>query len=216
MSSPNPILRHHDWYLSDDMSIFLVENRLFRIHQYFLVQNSPVLRDMFTLPLNVSDNDKDKEIEGSLDSKPISLPGVTILEFESLLKFFHQSMLDNFSMPVESWVALLSISHRFDIANICTRAIEMVFSETSPLDAVEQTVIATKFDIPAHHLFHAAKELIERSHPLDVQEIDQMSSDMIFRISTGREEYIRWTMRPKAQNSDFDTKIRAILSASNA
>ena len=51
------------------------------MHRYFLERESEVFRGMFLSP------PPQEGAEGQTDSNPISLPGVTKFEFESLLKF---------------------------------------------------------------------------------------------------------------------------------
>jgi hypothetical protein len=57
-----------------------VENQLFKVHRHFLIQESEIFRDMFSF------EKEGEEIEGASDKNPIPLPGVTVKEFELLLK----------------------------------------------------------------------------------------------------------------------------------
>jgi len=66
-----------------------VENRLFRVHQHFLAENSPIFNAMFSLP-RVPNEDEATPAEGASDKNPIYLSGVTELEFETLLRYFYK------------------------------------------------------------------------------------------------------------------------------
>ncbi|KAJ6625176.1 hypothetical protein B0H10DRAFT_2003958 [Mycena sp. CBHHK59/15] len=68
------------YYIDDTVSIFLVENQLFKIHRHFLVKESDVFRRMFHCPPGSS---------GSSNARVIPLPGVTAEELEALLDFFY-------------------------------------------------------------------------------------------------------------------------------
>ncbi|KAI0251875.1 hypothetical protein BJV78DRAFT_1207408 [Lactifluus subvellereus] len=68
------------------MTVFRVENCLFRVHRHFLTNNSPIFNSMFSLPLGSMDG---STAEGTCDTNPIYLSGVTVLEFETLLQYFY-------------------------------------------------------------------------------------------------------------------------------
>jgi hypothetical protein len=59
-----------------------VENQFFKVHRYFLVQESDVFKWMFACPAGSSDPD------GFSDARAIPLPGVTCAEMEALQDFF--------------------------------------------------------------------------------------------------------------------------------
>ncbi|KAI0290003.1 hypothetical protein BC826DRAFT_583555 [Russula brevipes] len=42
--------RHDEFYFQDEMTVFQVENRLFRVHRHFLADNSDIFSSMFSLP----------------------------------------------------------------------------------------------------------------------------------------------------------------------
>lgn len=63
-----------------------VENILFRIHRYFLLRDSPVFRDMLSLPAPL---DSGLEQEGTSDQHPILLPQVTSEDFAHFLWVFY-------------------------------------------------------------------------------------------------------------------------------
>ncbi|KAI0251878.1 hypothetical protein BJV78DRAFT_395638 [Lactifluus subvellereus] len=108
------------------MTVFQVEpeSRLFCVHRHFLAENSLVFSSMFSLLREPMDS---SSAEGACDTNPIYLSGVTELEFETLLRYFYNSMHDGFSLPQTSWIALLSITHRYDFPNVRERAIREVY-----------------------------------------------------------------------------------------
>lgn len=43
-------MRHPDFWFNDGSVVLVVQNTMFRVHKTFLSRNSPVFRDMFSLP----------------------------------------------------------------------------------------------------------------------------------------------------------------------
>ncbi|KAF8480089.1 hypothetical protein DFH94DRAFT_740239 [Russula ochroleuca] len=121
--------RHDEFYFTDEMTVFQIENRLFRVHRHFLAENSLIFNSMFSLP-RVSK--VGSIVEGASDANPIFLSDVTVLEFETLLRFFYKSIYDGFSLPQASWIALLSISHRYEFLNVYERAIREIYGPFEP------------------------------------------------------------------------------------
>ena len=60
-----------------------VEDRLFRVHRYFLVRESLLFQDMFPLPSG------DIAAEGQDDHYPVCLPEVKKQEFVSFMRFLY-------------------------------------------------------------------------------------------------------------------------------
>ncbi|TFY75413.1 hypothetical protein EWM64_g8598 [Hericium alpestre] len=193
MSDPDklpPIVRDEDFYLPpDEMAIFLVEDHLFRAHRYLLAKYSPIFRDMFSLPAAKSLN-SDNSPEGFTDSRPIVLPEVTILEFRTLLHYLY-NMHDDSTMPKESWVALLSVAHRYDIAVVQSRTAKALVALDPPVNPVELIAIASKYDLPRRPFTAALETVIRRSQPFSIDEIEMLPSDMLTALCRGREWYIR-------------------------
>ena len=68
--------------ISNAPYLLQVENRLFRIPQALLSNNSEVFVDMFRLPQGL-----DKVPEGSSDTNPIIVPsGITVDEFQYFMR----------------------------------------------------------------------------------------------------------------------------------
>jgi hypothetical protein len=110
---------------------------------------------MFSLPrTTATTGHSTSDAEGTSDANPICLPGVTELEFETLLRYFYKrsgrqlfppqistrsrfvaragmngsnSMHDGFSLPQSSWIALLSIAHHYEFLNVRERAIREIY-----------------------------------------------------------------------------------------
>ena len=57
------------------------------MHRHFLAENSLIFNAMFSLPSGAKVG---STVEGASDANPIFLSDVTVLEFETLLRFFYK------------------------------------------------------------------------------------------------------------------------------
>jgi hypothetical protein len=94
-------------------------------------------------------------------------------------------------MPVANWVALLSIAHRFEFTDVESRARREVFQRSPPLDSVKQISLAEKNSVPISFIIPALEDVVRRSQPLEKKELANLSGEMISRLWTAREEYLR-------------------------
>ena len=166
--------------------------------------------------LNTSESEKPNESEEHI----IHLDDVTVLEFESLLAFFYEgydndhytffrfcmlifrfltcslsSWRESFSMPVEKWVALLAITHRFRFTEAEYRARREVFERSISLDLVTRISLAEKYTVPTTFIIPALEDLVRRPEPLLEIEIVNLSSEMVALLGVARERYLRQSSR---------------------
>jgi hypothetical protein len=105
-------------------------------------------------------------------------------------------------MPVPNWVALLSIAHRFKFTDAESRARREVFQRSCPpLDSVKQICLAEKHSVPIKFIVPALEDLVGRTQPLREEELKSMSREMIARLGTAREKYVREASRMFASES---------------
>jgi hypothetical protein len=100
-------------------------------------------------------------------------------------------------MPIEKWVALLAITHRFKFAEVESRARREVFQGTGSLvlDPVNQVALAEKYTVPISFIIPALEALVRRTEPLQDKEAVDFSSEMVARIGIAREKYVRASSR---------------------
>ncbi|KAJ6625177.1 hypothetical protein B0H10DRAFT_1942763 [Mycena sp. CBHHK59/15] len=184
------------YYIDDPMSIFLVENQLFKIHRHFLVKESDVFRWMFLCPPGSSDPD------GASDVRAIPLPGVTAAELEALLDFFYTECVtitrrwefQRNEAQMQAWIDLLSIATRFDFQRLRECAIGAIEHNLWPgtprrfesIDPIKQIVLAEKHDIP-HWLPIAYAALCQRPNPLEEWEAEQIGYRKTTLLARARE-----------------------------
>ncbi|TFY66026.1 hypothetical protein EVG20_g5063 [Dentipellis fragilis] len=202
---PRPALiagatRHNVFYFEDgSLSVFQVEDRLYRVHRYFLQKSSPMFRAMFAYQPGTVRG----VAEGAEDSKPIFLDGTSCIEFESLLSFFYDdNMHHDFAMTPEQWLALLSIAERFGFENAKKRAIAELFSLRPRLEPAERIAIAERLELPRErYLLPAVRELVMRSRPMQAREVSKMSAETVAGISYAREEFLLAAVRATTPGS---------------
>ncbi|KAI0258564.1 hypothetical protein BC834DRAFT_871650 [Gloeopeniophorella convolvens] len=186
---PEPAKRHPRFYFSDDLVLLQIQDTQFKVHKPFLFNNSSVFRDIFRLQIT-SNKSKEGPPHQSEDS-PIFLDSVTVPEFEALLTYFYDGWQEGFTLDAAGWAALLAIAHRFKIADAELRAQREIFQRQPPLDAVEQVALAEEHAVPLTLLAPALKALVQRKAPPTEKEFARLSSDMITRLATAREDYVR-------------------------
>ena len=104
-------------------------------------------------------------------------------------------------MPVDNWVALLSIAHRFKFTDAESRARREVFQRSPPLDFVKQISLAEKHSVPIKFIIPALENLVRRSQPLQEKELRNLSREMTARLCTAREKYVHESTRMFASES---------------
>ncbi|KAI0311390.1 hypothetical protein OF83DRAFT_763961 [Amylostereum chailletii] len=168
----------------------MVQNSLFKVHRHILADNSPVFYDMFTLGPTISSTESATGGgEGSSDAHPIQLPGVTVQEFESLMKVFYHSHKPDFRLEYSEWLAVLSIAHRLDFSTVHARAVKHLRFPSSKVDVVPFLVAAERYGVDYGDFVDALVMVVERKASLSESELEQMSSKLICRIVRARERY---------------------------
>jgi hypothetical protein len=117
---------------------------------------------------------------------------------------------DNFCLPQLSWVALLSIAHRYEFTNVRERAIREIYdrgpgkypdarwANTDPdshVDPVSDHAMlisaAEKCDVPPQQVVSTFVALVMRRAPLTEAEVALLSIGTIVRLARAREDFSR-------------------------
>jgi hypothetical protein len=121
---------------------------------------------------------------------------------------------DPFCLPQSSWVALLSIAHRYEFMNVRKRAIREIYDRKpskypnaqrantdsdsdvasdpkSTPDYVMLISAAEKYDVPLRHVVPAFVAVVMREQPLADIEAALLSMDTVVRLARAREEFLR-------------------------
>ncbi|KAK7062741.1 hypothetical protein VNI00_000229 [Paramarasmius palmivorus] len=195
-SSKSPVSanRNSRYYLDDSMAIFLVENQLFKVHRYFFRQESVIFESMFDCPAPGDGQD------GRTDSKPIEIPEVTCAQFEALLDHFYDGLFKkdeyfNRDTPLQKYIDLLSISHRFECSTARERAIKGIDNATT--NAIQMIELAEMYDVPKW-LLPAYVELCRREEALNETEAIDLGPRKTVMIYRARE-----TIRSSKETRQF-------------
>ena len=137
------------------------------------------------------------------------------------------SMHDGFSLPVSSWIALLSIAHRYEFLNVRERATREIYNPLRQWDMTQPgwepesgsyltaapkletpdhlTLVSTaeKYDVPFREVLPSFVELVMREEPLSVTEVEiaRLSTLTMYRLARAREDYLRRTTRVGGLNT---------------
>src|SRR6266850_316746 len=116
-------------------------------------------------------------------------------------------MHDGFSLPQTSWIALLSIAHRYEFLNVRERAIREIYNvllqQQDPLrqspEQLEQdhlllVSVGEKYDVPPRHMLPSLVQLVIRDQPLTPDEVSRFSALTVSRLAHAREDYVRKTV----------------------
>ncbi|CCL99366.1 uncharacterized protein FIBRA_01384 [Fibroporia radiculosa] len=172
--------RHPEYYLDDELVIFRVEDKLFRVNRYFLIRESEFFRTMFELPPGAAD------VEGTHDAAAIPLLQVTCSEFEALLHFVYKGMHDDNQLNLPQWIDLLSFSTRFICDRIRERAIREIDGHYPRVDPVVKIVLATMYSIP-QWLAPSYEAICQRANPLEVDEAIKLGTETTTLLARARE-----------------------------
>ena len=102
-------------------------------------------------------------------------------------------MHDGFSLPHASWIALLSIAHRYDFPNVLTRAIREIFDESKIAIGNHLAVVsaAEKYDVPSKYTLPWFIAIVRRKQPLTEDEVASLSALTVCRLAQARERFVR-------------------------
>jgi hypothetical protein len=108
-------------------------------------------------------------------------------------------MDDSFSMPWKSWIALLSIGHRYEFTNVYERAIRELYNRSIEGEEQDASLLVSlweKYDVPLYHVLPWLVDLVTRVKPLQEYEVVRLSALTVSRLGQAREMYLRKASRP--------------------
>jgi hypothetical protein len=128
-------------------------------------------------------------------------------------------MHDGFALPQTSWIALLSIAHRYDFLNVRERAIREIYNilmqQQDPLrQSLEQlqqdhlllVSVGEKYDIQPRYMLPSLVALVMRGQPLTPDEVARFSALTVSRLAHAREDYARKTVNLPADRVGWSNK----------
>ncbi|KAI0784839.1 hypothetical protein C8Q75DRAFT_777799 [Abortiporus biennis] len=178
-------IRKSRFYFDDEMTVFKAENTLFKIHRYFLIQESEFFNDLFSLP-----SGEKKSEEGTTDETAIFLPDVTSRQMELLLEHFYTSTRrDKKVWTIEDLKDLLSISSRFLFKDLRTTVIEQIdtVQPAESIPPIDKIMLARKYDVP-HWIIPTYASLCTRDESISTVEATRLGIDLTMKLCRVREK----------------------------
>lgn len=120
-------------------------------------------------------------------------------------------MHDNFCLPQSSWIALLSIAHRYDFQDAFKRAIREIYdcperkttkgrrSDSELGYPVFLILIAKQYDVPLRHVAPYLVALVMREEALTEVEVMRLPPLTISQLGRAREDFLRKTAAWRSQ-----------------
>jgi hypothetical protein len=116
-------------------------------------------------------------------------------------------MHDGFSLPQTSWIALLSIAHRYEFLNVRERAIREIYCislqqqdpqgqspEQPEQDHLLLISVGEKYDVPPRYMLPSLVQLVIRDQSLTPDEVSRFSALTVSRLAHAREDHVRRTV----------------------
>ncbi|KAI9060514.1 hypothetical protein FKP32DRAFT_1595264 [Trametes sanguinea] len=170
-------VRHPHLYLENEEGTvtILVEDTLFKIHEYFLKHYSESFSAMLSLPAG------NAPVEGRSDELPIQLPQqVKAANFERFLYLFYpKSVLHGDITTLDDWKSVLQIADQFMFEQHRELAIQRLESLATPIDRI---VLSRQYDIK-QWLEKAYYDLCTREEPLTLDEGERLGMADVIAIA---------------------------------
>jgi len=131
------------------------------------------------------------------------------------------SIYDGFTLSQESWIALLSIAHRYEFLNVRERAVREIYGpfrarQEGWEDRTEQELqeeleqhdyqllisVAEKYDVSLRDHFPLLLPFVVREQPLTEGEVLRFSALTVSRLAHAREDHQRAREAPSWQASE--------------
>ncbi|KAH9998844.1 hypothetical protein BJV74DRAFT_767551 [Russula compacta] len=171
-------MRHNRFFFDDGNVTFLVEDILYRVHQYFFCRDSNEFKD------RISQLSTQQE-HGSSSLPVISLHGVKPVDFDAFLSILYPlnfKTLEEHSS--EEWSSILDLSTRWDFTSIRDLAIR--YLKLMPLTSNQRLILGRKYAVE-QWILPALQELCERPLPLTLDEARLMDFEDVVLIGSVRE-----------------------------
>ena len=202
---------HDDIYYFSHV-IIKAEDTLFCVPRHELERNSPVFRDMFSLPTSTQAK------EGKSDETPIVLERVGKDEFRQLLRV----MLcrediggpeDTLPTTFKEWTSAIKLAHRWEMDKVYRLAIKHA-SNLKDIDPVEKAAVAFTYDIP-DWIESTVNDIARRDEPVSRRDVDILGLDIALKIAEVREHINGRGLVGKrdAKHLDFRPEIQKVFGS---
>ncbi|KIK41699.1 hypothetical protein CY34DRAFT_805791 [Suillus luteus UH-Slu-Lm8-n1] len=190
------VIHHKDYYLrGGDMNV-LIGNHLYRIHSYFFYRESLVWRQMLDAPTDGGDH-------GTTDApSPFTLDDVKSEDFERFLWVIYNPQYSIYDAPIETWLSILNLAHRWNFCNIKELAIREL--EKLDIEPIEKIVAYHEYKINKTLLLPAYIAMCKREKPLSLTEGMSLGMETVLRLADARERARQQAAESGIRSPTFD------------
>ncbi|KAI6163367.1 hypothetical protein EDD17DRAFT_1812868, partial [Pisolithus thermaeus] len=188
-----------------------VEDCLFRVPRQTLEAQSPVFRNMFSMP-----PPPDVEVEGLSDEHPIVLPEpVKARDFKRLLKVLLPTGPRLPKGDHDAWISVLKLSRMWEMEEPYSLALRNLKYPTGWKSAVEKLALALEHEI-TDWIVPGVNELARRQEPISVEDTQILGLETALKVAAVRESLVTDGFRltagcRTAANVDFTPIIKEIF-----
>ncbi|KAH9032569.1 hypothetical protein EDB85DRAFT_1955015 [Lactarius pseudohatsudake] len=167
LAADSPFVRHEKYFFQDGNITFLIDGTLYCVHRYFFSRDSEYFSNRLT-QLGIRKHEALSII--------ISL-GDMIEAYPSISDF------EGHALSYEEWKSVLHLSTHWGFASLRRLALGSI----EPPTPFDQLLLARAYSVD-HWLLPALSALCERTVPLSLREVRQMSIEDVVLVTTVRED----------------------------
>lgn len=173
--------KSEDYYL--DPVTFQVDDTLFKVPQYLLVEESSIFRDMYALPQCGGD----ASAEGASDENPIFLEGIDAGDFANLLKeLYPRARSPRRTQTLAEQTGALKLATMWGFSRIRKATISRMESEVRKLSSVDKILLAHERAVDDWFL-DGLVDLVSARRVIAKEEWEKLGWEWAFRLFTERE-----------------------------
>lgn len=187
-----------------DSIVFLVEDELFRVYTYYILENSPKIK------LRIEEaraSHGHNTLLGTDDEHPLPLNDVSKHEFQIMVSLIYP--LNSLEEPIERFLAITDwngtprLARNLGLHSLCEQYREILKPVIEEMTSIQKLVIARW--LAAEDWFcSAVYDLVTRSGKLTTSDAKRLGLGMAFRISRLREE---WCRLKEKDNTEHASKL---------
>ncbi|KAJ7506944.1 hypothetical protein B0H11DRAFT_1969596 [Mycena galericulata] len=153
----------------------IVEGKEYKVNRFFLNRDSPVLREMFSSPVDTTE-------------PAWTLSGVTKEELEHLLWIYYNPSIEHYWAPTAVWRDILKLADMWQMTGI--KYIALNHLSRAKFDPIEKIKLCERDDVGRYQAREAYIQVCTREEPLTSTEFQALGMDPVLRIMQIRERIL--------------------------
>ncbi|KAF8643575.1 hypothetical protein AX16_008963 [Volvariella volvacea WC 439] len=192
---------HEKYFFEDGNLLVRVEGVDFKVHRYFFMRDSPVVRQIS------KEGTIGRILDGGIGcstgghTSPLILEDLKSVDFERFLSILYPTDFDKDEDTTSAyWSSILDVSSKLTFQSIRSLSIKKLSIVGLPVDKI---ALGRKFDI-THWLREAYRNVCTRKDTLTKEEGRKLGVDEVVGIMEGRQLMFSKKMEAKDQNKVLD------------